>query len=405
MRACSKSNIGKTKTSGFSLSALTNANGQNDNQNNDEYLPEEEQSMSSTSLFKVTFVISFTALKIILLRGHAAFDDTKKLWLQTALFAQQTLSLGEALSKTRGRKGGNAIPSSPQFPLSPDINSPEVFMSNYTTSFETVADHQSTFSGNVLANDQSSSFDYARWAFLEFVVCYKQPLLIYMRTFVHQKLYEEASTNMRQHSPRRADFFRQASADSGSPLTDLSLNRMHRWKSWGGPSPSPPNIHRSPSSLLSASGSEPDQWNAFSLPSPASPRSPVAASNGNLSPALGPTVPPTLSPIIPDISDHHRSDFRRPSHGSAANSSNYSHIPLSHADQYSKQAAMQSQAASSFAHVQRFMGYQVTNTSEAFPQLTVWSKPFALEKLINEWKFVTQTYPNVFYLNEEQKEM
>jgi hypothetical protein len=66
---------------------------------------------------------------------------------------------------------------------------------------------------------------------------------------------------------------------------------------------------------------------------------------------------------------------------------------------------MQSQAASSFAHVQRFMGYQVTNTSEAFPQLTVWSKPFALEKLINEWKFVTQTYPNVFYLNEEQKEM
>lgn len=405
MRACSKSNMGKAKTSGFSLSALTNANAQNDSQNNDEYLPEEQQAISPSSLFKVTYVISFTALKIILLRGHAAFDDKKKLWLQTALFAQQSLRFGETLSKARGRKGVNVMPASPKFPMSPEITSPDVFSSSYITNFEGASDFQSTFSGNAVANDQTLSFDYARWAFLEFVVCYKQPLLIYLRTFIHQKLYEEGAIHIRQLSPRRGEFSRQANVASGSPLTDSSTNRMHRWKSWGGPSPSAANIQKSPSSLLSASGSEPEQWNAFSLPSPASPLSPMATSNASLSPVPGPgqSLPPTLSPALSDMPDYRHNDFRRPSYASAANTSNYSHIQPGFTDQFNKQTAMQSQTFSAFANVQRFMGYQVTNTSEPLPQLKVWSKPYALQKLFNEWKFVTQTYPNVFYLNDERE--
>ncbi|KAG2182852.1 hypothetical protein INT44_005833 [Umbelopsis vinacea] len=406
MRACNKGSMGKAKSGGFSLSALTNANGQNDNLPNDETLPEEEQTMSSSSSFKVTFVMGFTALKIILLRGQTAFNTSKKLWLRTALFAQQSLKFGETLARSRTKRGGNGIPASPRFPVSPDTISPEAMTSNYTASFELSADHQSSFSGNVIANDQMISFEYTLWTFLEFVVSYKQPLIIYMRTFIHQKIYEDGNMNLRlSSSPRRGEFSRSRSVGSPMSSDNQTPNPLHRWRSWGGQAPPSVTIQHSPS-LLSASGSEPEPIHHLSLNSPVSPRSPVAApSNASLSPGLPPR---TLSPIpsIPsDIPDHRSSEYRRPSHVSVANSSNQSYILPGNADQNSKYAAMQSQAVSSFTNVQRAMGYQVTNTNEIHPPLLVWSKAFALEKLTNEWKFVTQTYPYVFYLNEVRQDV
>ncbi|KAI8584187.1 hypothetical protein K450DRAFT_276562 [Umbelopsis ramanniana AG] len=408
MRACNKASMGKAKSGGFSLSALTNSNGQNDNLANDETLPEEEQTMSSSSSFKMTFVIGFTALKIIMLRGQTAFNTSKKLWLRTALFAQQSLKFGETLARSRTRRGGNGMPASPNFPVSPDTISPEAVTSNFTASFELSVDHQSSFSGNVMANDQMTSFEYTLWTFLEFVVSYKQPLIIYMRTFIHQKIYEEGNMHLRlSSSPRRGEFSRQSRGSVGSPISSdhHTPNPLHRWRSWGGQAPPSVTIQKSPS-LLSASGSDPEQIHHLSLNSPVSPRSPVVAtSNASLSPGL---PAHTLSPVpsIPsDIPDHRSADYRRPSHVSMANSSNQSYILPGNADQNSKYAAMQSQAVSSFTNVQRSMGYQVTNTNESHPPLLVWSKAFALEKLTSEWKFVTQTYPYVFYLNETRRDV
>jgi hypothetical protein len=405
MRACNKGSMGKTKASGFSLAALTNANGQNDNQVNDDALPEEEQTMSSSSSFKVTFVIGFTALKIILLRGQTAFNTSKKLWLRTALFAQQSLRFGETLAKSKAKRGGNPMPASPRLPVSPDTISPEGITSNFTTSFELSADHQSSYSGNAMGNDQATSFEYALWSFLEFVVSYKQPLIIYMRTFIHQKIYEDGSMHLRQSSsPRRGEFFRQSRGSVGSPNSDNTPNPLHRWKSWGGQAPPSVSIQKSPS-LLSASGSDPEHNHHLSINSPVSPKSPVAAtSNASLSPGLPPHILSPVPSIPSDIPDHRSSEYRRPSHVSVANSSNQSYILPGNTDQNSRYAAMQSQAVSSFTNVQRAMGYQVTNTSEVHPPLLVWSKAFALEKLTSEWNYVTQTYPYVFYLNEVRRD-
>ncbi|CAM0142871.1 unnamed protein product [Umbelopsis sp. WA50703] len=406
MRACGRANMGKNKAGGFSLSALTNTATQNDNQVNDEPLPEEDPAISASSMFKVTFVISFTALKIILLRGGSAFDDAKKFWLQIASFIQQSLYLGESLAVTKSRRAGSgAVPASPQFPPSPDTHSPDAYKSHYSNSTEGPGDHHSVCSGNILATDSNVPFNYARWTFLEFAVSYKQPLILYMRTFIHQKLYEESQLHNRSYSPRGGEFARHTRSPPMSAPVDGGSNQIQRWKSWGGPSPSTPEF-KSSSSYLSASDAEQDHIIPISLPSPGSPRSPTSTSNPGLSPSaanLQPGSPFTLSPLTPEVPDHHHhGGHRRLSHASTGNSSTYSHITLAHTDSNSRAAHMQTQTLASLANLQRFMGYQVTNTIETSPQLMAWSKPYALQRLINEWRFVSQTYPQVFYITDDK---
>ncbi|KAJ2959492.1 hypothetical protein NQZ79_g5101 [Umbelopsis isabellina] len=405
MRACSKANLGKTKAGGFSLSALTNATTQQESQTNEEPLPEEDSAISPSSMFKVTFVISFTALKIILLRGGSAFDEGKKLWLHIAIFVQQSLYLGENFAITKSRKTGMAVPASPQFPPSPDIHSPDGYRSHYSNSSDGPGDHHSVGSGNILATDSNVPFSYARWTFLEFAVSYKQPLILYMRTFIHQKLYEESQLHNRQYSPRGGEFARHARSPPMSAPVDGGSNHIHRWKSWGGPSPATPEF-RSSSSYLSASDAEQEHIIPISLPSPKSPQSPTSMSNAGRLPApanLQPGPPFTVSQTTPDGADHHHhGGHRRLSHASTGNSSTYSHITLAHTDTNNKIAQMQAQTTASLANLQRFMGYQVTNTIETSSQLMAWSKPYALQKLINEWRFVSQTYPHVFYITDEK---
>ncbi|KAI8150027.1 hypothetical protein BJV82DRAFT_585517 [Fennellomyces sp. T-0311] len=222
-KCCSQASLLKSKSSGFSLSALTSNIGQNAggaaNQDGavsemNEVLsdPKDKKQQTPTAIAHL-FSLSIVAMKIILLRGAKSLDKVKGSWVQIAYFIKGALVFGQTLKTLKPRTSGR---TSPRMPSSPGLSPPSAWPGSPVTpdSVQTsfLRSSNAPLSTAVL-------YDYATWCFLEFVVCYKSPLILFLRGFLDEKLSEMGG--------------RRVASRSNSMQNSPASSRRSKWKSWG----------------------------------------------------------------------------------------------------------------------------------------------------------------------------
>ncbi|KAI9265078.1 hypothetical protein BDA99DRAFT_536570 [Phascolomyces articulosus] len=249
-KCCSQASLLKSKSSGFSLSALTSNIGQTTSGSSGggsgphdgvggasgaaadmgEVLsdPKDKKQQTPTAIAHL-FSLSIVAMKVILLRGAKSLDKVRGSWVQVAYFLKGALIFGQTLKTLKPRSGR----STPRMPLSPGLSPPSAFPppspitpdSNHTSFLQ---NNNSTANGtNTNSNVPLSTailYDYATWCFLEFVICYKSPLKLFLRSFLDEKLNEMGS----RVSPSGS----RSNSMLNSP-SSMGSRRSNRWKSWG----------------------------------------------------------------------------------------------------------------------------------------------------------------------------
>ncbi|KAI7868550.1 hypothetical protein BDF14DRAFT_1791460, partial [Spinellus fusiger] len=219
-KACSQASLLKSKSSGFSLTALTSGIGQTYGEGvNPVDTVEMREALQSTSSPALLFALSFTALKVILVRGAKSLDATKGAWVQVAFFLKRALAFGEVL-KTLGTKtaSGHATPNPQQ---SPGISA------NYWAGMPGSPGVRVSLPSGL--HSVCVVYDFALWRFFEFIVCYKNPLILLMREFIHERLRDISSWNARSplHSP--------ATPKTGGFDMPVDVSgRRSQWRSWSG---------------------------------------------------------------------------------------------------------------------------------------------------------------------------
>ncbi|RIA93880.1 hypothetical protein C1645_873837 [Glomus cerebriforme] len=240
-KACSKESILRSKTT-FTL--LGNNSRQNlddsDNDNDEEYVT--NKSFPTTTEAAATFIISFTALKIVLVRAEKYITQTKGMWVHINQFVRQILgSAGTSQNKSGLYSlGGSPVASNTSVHINTEANDVNADRNSFLH-------HRSSSPGSGKLNRShssfsSSSFDFVLWTFLELLLFYKLPLNLYLRTFIHQKL-QNASTGVNSLNYRLSSTLdnipRSPSLNSNTSNpnnnNNKESNRRTKWKSWGGP--------------------------------------------------------------------------------------------------------------------------------------------------------------------------
>ncbi|CAG8460271.1 1797_t:CDS:10 [Diversispora eburnea] len=148
----------------------------------------------STSESAATFIISFTALKILLIRAEKYITQTNGMWVHIAQFIRQSLASSGKLRT--GFYSSNSSPSASTTNFNTNIES-----RNDNLGISLQSDRVSFLSqGNNNNSHLSKPFpttahEFVLWTFLELILFYKLPINLYLRTFIHQKLQNTSSIN------------------------------------------------------------------------------------------------------------------------------------------------------------------------------------------------------------------
>ncbi|KAG0164530.1 hypothetical protein DFQ30_009814 [Apophysomyces sp. BC1015] len=362
--ACSQASLLKSKNSGFTLAVLSGMA----TQDNDENMQESKQSPSAVALL---FSLSFVAMKIILIRGAKIFDKMRGSWVQVAYFVKGALVFGQSLkslrpkSSTSGRSTpNNAPPSSPNnlppwsVPGSPGLP-PSVPLQTSLTVI----------------------YDFVTWRFLEFVVCYKSPLILFLRGFIHGKL-RDIQTNQRISLQGGPSTPRTSMLIQSPPPILLSSepadNQRPRWKSWGGGLPRDQNSMQQ----LSVSDQETS--------------SPTCGLGLHI-PRAGPSVPssPSMSMTAPydwyenEAENHSRPHSRRASHTTSPGKEPLLSTALH---------TVQTEGMMALVHVQLHMGYKPAlpwMADRLNSELRPWNYRDSVNHMSNEWLLLLQLYSDL----------
>ncbi|KAF7725974.1 hypothetical protein EC973_009120 [Apophysomyces ossiformis] len=366
--ACSQASLLKSKSSGFTLSVLS---GMAAGQDSDQDVQDTKQSPTAVALM---FALGFVAMKIILIRGAKSFDKMRGSWVQVAYFIKGALVFGQSLKSLRpkstpsGRSTPNhAPPSSPNNNNLPPWSTP--------SSPALTPSGQSQVSLGVV-------YDFVTWRFLEFVVCYKSPLILFLRGFIHGKL-RDIQTNQRnslqggRSTPRASMVIQSPPPILLSPPEQTDQTRP-RWKSWGKGLPKDQN----PANPISAS----DHHEASS----------PTCGLGLHIPRTGPSI--TSSPSIsnattndwyePEAEDQSRLHSRRGSHATTAPAKD---LLVSTTVLHT----IQSEAMMALVHVQLNMGYKPAlpwMANQMNSELGPWSYRISVNKMSNEWLLLLQLF-------------
>lgn len=243
-RACSQASLLKSKSSGFSLSHLTQSMGQTTNPDGIDAadFPDIKDGKQTPQSVALLFSLSFVAMKIILVRGSNSFNKLKGSWVQVAFFIKSALVFGQTL-KFLKPKSGRSTPNMPTTPATGSLSpggplSPGI--ANWTNSSP---DGKTAFSFTAPLST-GTIYDFTTWRFLEFAVCYRCPLHVFLKDFIHEKLLDmggASGTNRSSvyapppltPSPRVSINFGNSSS-AYSPPTFAKDTNSARWKSWGG---------------------------------------------------------------------------------------------------------------------------------------------------------------------------
>ncbi|CAJ0834999.1 1470_t:CDS:2, partial [Entrophospora sp. SA101] len=340
-KACNKGIVLRSKTTSFGFRSTSNiSNPITDNKDENE----ENNSgkvVSITAESTATFILSFIALKILLVRAEKYITHTKGMWVHIAQFIRQMLNFAGTASLSQ--KSKTAMISSGSTPAT---SMPNLHANNDIS--ETTNDRNS-FNPNSRSIFLSSTQDFVLWAFLELILYYKLPINLYMRTFIHQKLQQAVLfTNGMHHKGSSNDNSNRQS----SPIM-ASDSRRSRWKSWGGPPAGNQQILRD----ISGTSYEAKKYSS------------VRSRNENES-------------NVNNINCNQNGSFTSPS-GMINNNMINNLI---------------NETFNSYSNVHTLMGYggYVTNVDDSAQELRSWSYSQVLDKLREEKKLVMDTYKNIF---------
>ncbi|CAG8512982.1 2272_t:CDS:10 [Paraglomus brasilianum] len=171
----------------------------------------------NTRISVAQFIISFTALKIALIRGEKWITKVPGMWLQISQFIRKTLGPASGIAGGVYKYGQWSRGSTPN-------------TSTHNLATTSVDDNQ------LHSFTPASAFDFATWTLLELLVSYRLPLNLYLRTFIHQKINGGGGTssgNWSRHGNEGEGITNMSfTSASGSQFTG---NKRQKWRSWGGP--------------------------------------------------------------------------------------------------------------------------------------------------------------------------
>lgn len=215
----------RSKSNGFSLSALASNMTPNEGSNagagaatssavagvtasDVEAVPEntrDRKNSHSPASIAQLFALGMVSMKIILIRGSKSFDKVKGAWVQIAYFLKGALLFGQSLKTLKNPSSSGR--STPYMPASPSLAPPTGWPGTPVTPESGHQYFQPSPSSS--SNSIHTLYDYATWSFLEFIVCYKTPILLFLRDFIYDRLRETGIHDRR------------------------SLRYPGGWKSWG----------------------------------------------------------------------------------------------------------------------------------------------------------------------------
>jgi hypothetical protein len=237
-KACNKESILRSKTT-FTLLGNNSRQDLDDDDDDDEYAT--NKFIPSTTEAVATFIISFTALKIVLVRAEKYITQTKGMWVHINQFIRQVLGAAGTSQNKSGFYSLNGSPTASNTSIHINTEANDVNVDR--TSFVRNNQHSSSGSegfNHIRSSFSSSSLDFVLWTFLELLLFYKLPLNLYLRTFIHQKL-QNASTGVNSLNYRLTfdNVPRPPSPISNTSNLNNNNNRESykrtKWKSWGGP--------------------------------------------------------------------------------------------------------------------------------------------------------------------------
>ncbi|CAG8491541.1 9632_t:CDS:10 [Paraglomus occultum] len=164
----------------------------------------------NTRISVAQFIISFTALKIALIRGEKWITKVPGMWLQISQFIRKTLGPASSIAGGVYKYGQWSRGSTPN---------------TSTHNLATNVDDSQPHSLN-----PASAFDFVTWTLLELLVSYRLPLNLYLRTFIHQKIGGGGSWS--RHGNEEGITNMSFTSASGSQFPSI---KRQKWRSWGGP--------------------------------------------------------------------------------------------------------------------------------------------------------------------------
>ncbi|CAG8440635.1 13586_t:CDS:10 [Ambispora gerdemannii] len=242
IKVCNREFIMRSKTTAFNFlgsSSQTETDTKTDKLPAENIIRNNSKTMPSTVQAAALFMISFNALKIILIRAEIYITAVPGMWLHISQFIRKTL---ETSAMTQSKSGLYSRGSTPSISNANLLVNPQV------------ADVKQENGSNILINERinvilnsqsitttpknlsvsSTALDFVLWTFLELIVFYKLPLNIYLRTFIHQKIDNVTSISNTNNSRNRQSFDLASRSPSPNGAGSRESGRA-RWKSWGGP--------------------------------------------------------------------------------------------------------------------------------------------------------------------------
>ncbi|RUS25477.1 hypothetical protein BC938DRAFT_472116 [Jimgerdemannia flammicorona] len=402
-RACSKASLIRAKENGH-ISLL----GQSGNGELETPTPDKQKriSVQPTTVASAMFVMSFTALKVVLVRGSKSLDKSKGAWLHVANFAKSSLLMGQNLNILRG------LPSSPSANNRVSLQEHDYFTSS-PGAFEPRRGSSLQQAG--AASVFSTPIDFATWSFLELVISYKSPLILYMRTFIHQKLHDGGAQNRLSTLPESPRTRGGSIAVPNVPSSPTEISRRSKWKSWGGPAV----MDQSPQNGVSS------PVKATPMSAVSSPSSPAAGLGLNVPISPSPTTSRMNDQPIAAEANHIRgSSLVDSNHGRTSSLANtrtssladHNHIRSSslavstrttstqHLKQQAQVQNLYLETIKSLESVQTSLGYRIGGLQGRM-MLRPWGYHQAMDKLVKEWRMILQSYPDIFVIVDKQVEV
>lgn len=427
-KSCSQASLFKSKSTGFSLTALASNMGgggqqqhsyshnQNEEMDDGDVMPEPRDGKSTPTSVAHLFSLSIVAMKIILIRGSKSFDKIRGAWVQVAYFIKGALIFGQTLKTLKQRPtSGRSTPRGSHAPqpspgLSPPNNPHSLWPGTPTTPESapaTAGIGATTNSSTSSAPPVSVLYDYATWCFLEYVVCYKAPLSLLLRDFVQDKLRDMGST-ARPTSGRSPSF----------ATTPTVGNRQSRkWKSWANTDSQPPQQQQQ--AMANTYASDPlvppphHQQVETLAPPPPSPQQQAdtsAASGLGLhipnSRSSGTGVPQQQQPMSSSQSIFideapPLSPTAQPIHsrrGSRANNTNTNSMPVGVGS--TELHIIHAETINALMNIQSCLGFNTAlpwGTDTTSPQhARPWTYRMAVSKATYEWQMILQLYTQLF---------
>lgn len=407
-KSCSQASLFKSKSTGFSLTALASNMGggsqqqhayshnQNEEVDDGDLMPEPRDGKSTPTSVAHLFSLSIVAMKIILIRGSRSFDKIRGAWVQVAYFIKGALIFGQTLKTLKQRPAsGRSTPRNSHVPqpspgLSPPNNAHSLWPGTPTTPETAPATAGIGAATNSSAPPVSVLYDYATWCFLEYAVCYKTPLSLLLRDFVQDKLRDMGST-ARPTSSRQPSF------------STPTVRQSRKWKSWTNTDLQPPQQATYASDPLA-----PTSQQVETLAPPPSPQqadtsaasglglhipnnrtsgtgAPPMPSSPSISIDEAPPISPTAQPI----------PSRR---GSRANNTNTNSIPAGIGS--TELHIIHAETINALMNIQSCLGFNTalpwgadtTSPQHARP----WTYRMAVNKATYEWQMILQLYTKLF---------